>query len=118
MSVGVTAAEPVTLIIKNGEVKDIQGGILAAKFRQIMEALDNRKAYNFAEFGIGLNPCARLWAMNLEDLGRLGNVHYGIGSSYVIGGKIVAPNHIDAIFKDAVVEFDGRVVLDKGVLQV
>lgn len=118
MSVGVTDAEPITLIIKNGEIKDIQGGILAAKFRQIMEALDNRKAYNYAEFGIGLNPCARLCATNLEDLGRLGNAHCGIGSSYAIGGKVLAPNHIDAIFKDAVVEFDGRVVLDKGVVRV
>ena len=118
MSVGVTAAEPITLIIKQGEIKEIQGGALALKFRQIMEALEDPQAYNFAEFGIGLNPCSRLCATNLEDLGRLGSAHCGIGSSYAIGGKVRAPNHIDAIFKDAVIEFDGRVVLDKGSLRV
>ena len=118
MSVGVTAAEPITLIIREGEIKEIQGGALAAKFRQIMEALGERKAYNYAEFGIGLNPCSRLCATNLEDLGRLGNAHCGIGSSYAIGGKVLAPNHIDAIFKDAVIEFDGKVVLDKGQVRV
>ena len=118
MSVGVTAAEPITLVIKQGEIKDIQGGPLALKFRQILEALENPQAYNFAEFGIGLNPCSRLCATNLEDLGRLGSAHCGIGSSYAIGGKVRAPNHIDAIFKDAVIEFDGRVVLDKGSLRV
>lgn len=118
MSVGVTSAEPITLIIREGEVREIQGGVLAAKFRLIMEALGDRKAYNFAEFGIGLNPCSRLCATNLEDLGRLGNAHCGIGSSYAIGGKVLAPNHIDAIFKDAIIEFDGRVVLDKGRVRI
>lgn len=118
MSVGITASEPITLVIREGEVKDIQGGVLAAKFRQILETLQDRKAYNFAEFGIGLNPCSRLCATNLEDLGRLGNAHCGIGSSYAIGGKVLAPNHIDAIFKDAVIEFDGRVVLDKGSVRI
>jgi 2,5-dihydroxypyridine 5,6-dioxygenase len=118
MSVGITASEPITLIVREGEIKDIQGGALAAKFRQIMEALNDRKAYNFAEFGIGLNPCSRLCATNLEDLGRLGNAHCGIGSSYAIGGKILAPNHIDAIFKDAVIEFDGQVVLDNGRVKI
>ncbi|HSR13367.1 MAG TPA: aminopeptidase, partial [Thermodesulfobacteriota bacterium] len=118
MSVGVTSAEPVTLIIKGGEIKDIQGGASAAKFRQVLEALGDRKAYNYAEFGIGLNPSSRLCATNLEDLGRLGNAHCGIGSSYAIGGKILAPNHHDAIFKDAVIEFDGKVVLNNGKLTI
>jgi len=41
--------------------------------------------------GSALNPCARLCATNLEDLGRLGNCHCGIGSNFAIGGKILAP---------------------------
>lgn len=118
MSVGITLYDPVTLIIKGGKVVDIQGGMAADKLRQILEVLEDEKAYNYAEFGIGLNPEARLAATNLEDLGRLGNCHAGIGSSFAIGGKVLAPNHIDAMYKDATVYFDGKVVLDNGVCTV
>ncbi len=118
MSVGITLYDPVTLIVKQGRVVDIQGGIPAAKLRQILEVLEDEKAYNYAEFGIGLNPEARLAATNLEDLGRLGNCHAGIGSSFAIGGKILAPNHIDAMYKDATVYFDGNVVLEEGVCKL
>jgi leucyl aminopeptidase (aminopeptidase T) len=90
----------------------------ANKLRQILEILNDEKAYNYAEFGIGLNPEARLAATNLEDLGRLGNCHVGIGSNFAIGGKVLAPNHIDAMYKDTTVYFDGKVVLDRGVLKI
>ena len=118
MSIGITMYDPVTLFIKGGRIVDMQGGVAAKKFRQTLDALENEKAFNYAEFGIGLNPCARLCATNLEDLGRLGNCHCGIGSSFAIGGKILAPNHHDAMFKDASVYFDGKLVLDKGVCKI
>ena len=118
MSVGITLYDHVTLIVKQGKIVDIQGGMAAMKLRQILEALNDEKAYNYAEFGIGLNPEARLCATNLEDLGRLGNCHAGIGSNFAIGGKVLAPNHIDVMYKDTTVSFDGKVVLDKGVLKI
>jgi len=118
MSVGITLYDPVTLIVKEGRVVDIQGGMAANKLRQILEVLNDEKAYNYAEFGIGLNPKARLAATNLEDLGRLGNCHVGIGSNFAIGGKVLAPNHIDAMYKGARVYFDGKLVLDNGVLKI
>lgn len=118
MSVGITLYDPVTLIVKQGNVVDIQGGMAARKFRETLESLEDEKAFNYAEFGIGLNPCARLAATNLEDLGRLGNCHAGIGSNFAIGGKILAPNHHDAMYKDATVYFDSKVVLDKGVCKI
>lgn len=118
MQVGVTRAEPVTLIIKEGEVKDIKGGVMAEQFKQILKDLKDKTAYNVAEFGIGLNPACREYATNLEDLGKLGHFHIGIGSSYAIGGKVKAPCHIDAIGKDAIIEFDGKVVYNKGELTI
>jgi leucyl aminopeptidase (aminopeptidase T) len=118
MSVGVTLYDPVTLSVKAGRIVDIQGGMAAMKLRQILESLNDEKAYNYAEFGIGLNPEARLAATNLEDLGRLGNCHVGIGSSFAIGGNVLAPNHIDAMYKDTTVYFDGKVVLDNGVCKI
>ena len=118
MSVGITLYDPVTLIIKEGRVVDVQGGMPARKFRETLDSLEDEKAFNYAEFGIGLNPCARLAATNLEDLGRLGNCHCGIGSNFAIGGKVLAPNHHDAIFKDASVYFDGRLVLENGLCKI
>jgi 2,5-dihydroxypyridine 5,6-dioxygenase len=118
MSVGITLYDPVTILVRGGKVSDIKGGMAANKLRQILEVLNDEKAYNYAEFGIGLNPKARLAATNLEDLGRLGNCHAGIGSNFAIGGKILAPNHIDAMYKDATISFDGKVVLDNGVLKI
>jgi 2,5-dihydroxypyridine 5,6-dioxygenase len=118
MSVGITLYDPVTLIIKEGRVVDIRGGMAALRFREALESLEDEKAFNYAEFGIGLNPCARLAATNLEDLGRLGNCHCGIGSNFAIGGKVLAPNHHDAMFKDTSVYFDGKLVLDKGVCKI
>jgi 2,5-dihydroxypyridine 5,6-dioxygenase len=118
MSVGVTLYDQVTLMVKQGRVVDIQGGMAAGKLRLVLESLNDAKAYNYAEFGIGLNPEARLCATNLEDLGRLGNCHAGIGSSFAIGGKVLAPNHIDVMYKDTTVYFDGKVVLDKGTLKI
>jgi 2,5-dihydroxypyridine 5,6-dioxygenase len=118
MSVGVTIYDHVTLIVKGGKVVDVQGGMAAAKLAQILKGLNDEKAYNYAEFGIGLNPKARLAATNLEDLGRLGNCHAGIGSNFAIGGKVLAPNHIDAMYRDATVYFDGKVVLDNGVCKI
>ena len=118
MGVGITLYDHVTLIVRDGKITDIQGGMSAAKLRQILEVLNDEKAYNYAEFGIGLNPKARLCATNLEDLGRLGNCHVGIGSNFAIGGKVLAPNHIDAMYKETTVYFDGKVVMDKGVLKL
>jgi leucyl aminopeptidase (aminopeptidase T) len=118
MSVGVTLYDPVTLIVKQGKVVDIQGGMQAHKFQETIEALEDESSCNYAEFGIGLNPCSRLGATNLEDLGRLGNCHAGIGSSFAIGGKVLAPSHLDAIYKDATVYFDGKLVLDKGICKI
>jgi leucyl aminopeptidase (aminopeptidase T) len=118
MSIGITLYEPVTLIVKQGKVVDFQGGMLARTFREALESLEDEKAFNYAEFGIGLNPCARLAATNLEDLGRLGNCHAGIGSNFAIGGKILAPNHHDAMYKDTTVYFDGKMVLDKGICKI
>jgi leucyl aminopeptidase (aminopeptidase T) len=114
MSIGVTMHDPVTLIVKEGRVADVQGGPSALKFRQVLDALEDEKAFNYAEFGIGLNPCARLGATNLEDLGRLGNCHAGIGSNFAIGGNILAPNHHDVMYKDASVYFDDKLVLENG----
>lgn len=118
MSVGVTRSDSVKFIVNNGSVVDIQGGSNAEDARNIFASFKDPTAYNLAEFAFGLNSKARLYATNLEDLGRLGNGHCGIGSNYAIGGKIKAPCHIDAMFKEASVYLDGKLVLQNGEVLV
>ena len=118
MSVGVTRREPVKILVKGGRVTGVEGGVMAEEFEELLASFNDETAYNAAEFGIGLNPEARQYCTNLEDLGRMGHGHLGIGSSYAIGGSVLAPCHIDAIFKDVTVEFDGDVVWDKGRLLI
>jgi 2,5-dihydroxypyridine 5,6-dioxygenase len=118
MSVGVTRREPVKIIVNEGRVTGLEGGVFAEVFEDMLASYGEKTAYNAAEFGLGLNPEAREYSTNLEDLGRLGHGHLGIGSNYAIGGKILAPCHIDAIFRDVTVEFDEKTVWDKGRLLI
>lgn len=114
MGYGVIRDEPITIEVKDGEVSKISGGKAADYLRETLASFNDRSAYNLAEFAVGLNPEARGYATNLEGLGKLGFAHHGIGSSYAIGGNVKAPCHIDVIYKDASLEIDGALVLDKG----
>ncbi len=44
MSVGITLYDHVTIIVKEGKVVDVQGGMAAGKLRQILESLHDEKA--------------------------------------------------------------------------
>jgi len=117
MNVGVVRTEPVTCHFKDGELVRAEGGRYAEQFWDMMEGYGDRTAFNVAEFAIGLNHLGRLYGSNLEDLGRLGNFHIGLGSNYAIGGKVKAPCHVDIIGRHASFEFDGKLVLrDQEVL--
>ena len=116
MGFGILADEPVTIEVKAGEVIRITGGKAADYLNETLKSFDDRKAYNLAEFAVGLNPFCRSYATNLEDLGKLGFGHHGIGSSYAIGGDVLAPCHIDVIYSEATLEIDGQVILDKGAV--
>ena len=114
MGYGIIPEEPVTIEVKDGAVAHISGGPAAEYLETTLASFNDQTAYNLAEFAVGLNPKARGYATNLEGLGKLGFAHHGIGSSYAIGGDVKAPCHIDVIYKDASLELDGELVLDKG----
>lgn len=118
MGFGILREEPITIEVKDGEVSKAWGGAAADYLNTTLASFNDRSAYNLAEFAVGLNPKARSYATNLEDLGRLGFGHHGIGSNYAIGGNVKAPCHIDVIYTDATLELDGRKVLERGELMV
>ena len=114
MGFGILRDEPVTIEVKAGEISRVTGGKAADYLNETLKSFNDRKAYNLAEFAVGLNPFCRSYATNLEDLGKLGFGHHGIGSNYAIGGDVLAPCHIDVIYSEATLEIDGQVILDKG----
>lgn len=116
MGHGVIREEPVTIEVKDGMVRAIRGGKAADYLARTLDAFKDPSARNLAEFAVGLNPMSRAYATNLEDLGKLGFGHHGIGSNYAIGGNVKAPCHIDVIYSDASLEVDGELVLERGRL--
>jgi leucyl aminopeptidase (aminopeptidase T) len=114
MGYGVIRDEPVTLQVKGGMITEVTGGKAAEYLRETLESFNDPTAYTLAEFAVGLNPACRSYATNLEDLGKLGFGHHGIGSNYAIGGNVEAPCHIDIIYKEATLEIDGETILERG----
>lgn len=114
MGYGALSEEEVTVEVKDGMVVKVSGGRAADYLRKALAAFNDKTAYNLAEFGLGLNPECRMKATNQEDLGRLGHGHHGIGSNYAIGGKVAAPCHIDVTYSGAILEIDGKTILDNG----
>ena len=118
MGFGVLRDAPVTIEVTSGEISRVTGGKAADYLNAALKSFKDRKAYNLAEFAVGLNPFCRPYATNLEDLGKLGFGHHGIGSNYAIGGEVLAPCHIDVIYSAATLAIDGQVILDKGTVVV
>jgi 2,5-dihydroxypyridine 5,6-dioxygenase len=118
MGYGVIRDEPVTIEVKNGMVGAIRGGKAAQYLEHTLDSFNDPSARNLAEFAVGLNPMCRPYATNLEDLGKLGFGHHGIGSNYAIGGNVKAPCHIDVIYSEASLEIDGKTVLERGKLLI
>ncbi len=118
MGYGIVRNEPITIEVRKGQVAKVTGGKGADYLNEILKTFNDPKAYNLAEFAVGLNPFSRMYQTNLEDLGRLGFGHHGIGSNYAIGGNVLAPCHIDVIYKDASLWIDGTLVLDRGNLLI
>ena len=114
----VVARVPVTIEVNSGEVANVSGGKAADYLKETLKAFLDQSASNLAEFAVGLNPASRTYATNLEDLGKLGFGHHGIGSNYAIGGSVAAPCHIDIIYAEASLYIDGNLILDKGKLTI
>lgn len=108
-------ADPIQLEFDKGKVAHISGknkdhvDILEKMFKNA-----GPESKILGEFGIGLNPNAKLCGVMLIDEGARGTVHLGIGSNSTIGGENIVPFHLDFVMMHATVEIDGRIVLNEG----
>ena len=116
LGIGVLS-EPVECRVEGGFITSMQGGPQAEVLRRALDSHGDPNCYNVAELGIGLNPNARLTGQMLEDEGVVGTIHIGIGTSFTLGGEVVAPTHYDLLMWRPTIEVDGAVVQrDKEVL--
>ncbi len=102
--------EPITCQVERGFITSLHGGPQADVIRAALDAHGDRNCFNVAELGIGLNPNASLTGRMLDDEGVIGTIHIGIGTSYTLGGEVIAPTHYDLLMWDPTIEIDGRVV--------
>lgn len=110
--------EPVTFIVEKGMITKVDGGEVADIIRDSWASMDDPNVYNLAELGIGLNPECRLTGEMLEDEGCWGTVHFGIGTSITLGGKVKASSHYDLLMHNTTIVVDGESILEDGDLMV
>lgn len=102
--------------VRAGRIVDIDGGTAQGRALKRMFEDKPEKARVLAEFGVGLNPKARLCGLMLEDEGCLGTIHLGFGSNATIGGRNRVNFHLDFVIRDPTVFVDERVLMRSGAL--
>ena len=102
---------PLEFTVQNRYVTDIRGKN-ARELNSILDKVGD-KARNIAEFGIGLNPEAKLIGNVLEDEKVRGTVHIALGDNSTFGGDVIAGIHLDGIIREPELFLDGkRFILD------
>ena len=88
---------PVTLIVRDGQVADVQGEeeFAGQLERKLGERWENR---NIAELGIGTNSMAKRPDNILESEKIMGTIHIALGDNSSFGGRVEAPFHQDFVF--------------------
>jgi|SRR5659263_80675 len=97
---------PLEFTVNNRYVTDIRGKN-ARKLNVILDKV-GIKARNIAEFGIGINPEAKLIGNVLEDEKVAGTVHIALGDNSAFGGDVIAGIHLDGIIKEPELFVDGE----------
>lgn len=105
--------EPITLIIKDGSITEINGGKEAKELEGALEWAESISKYpgsirRICEMGIGLNPKAKLAGAMIIDDKVKGTAHIGIGSNYWFGGSIYAIIHLDQVFRNPKIFLDNK----------
>lgn len=100
--------------VENGKSIDINDK--KSKLSKIFKKVKN--ATNIAEFGIGLNPKAKIIGNVLQDEKVLGTCHIAFGNNKSYKGKIYSKVHLDAILFKPNVWFDKKKIMVNGKLKI
>jgi len=112
---------PVTFVIKDGAVVEINGGFEARRIEQIWKEQNDPNVYNIAQVAVGLNPEVPEAIGSLGcnyDEGAFGTMHIGIGTSTNLGGTVKATTHFDAVMSRPTLKVDGETLIENGTVLV
>lgn len=107
-------SRPIRIVVRDGRAVSIEGGLEARRLRAMLDAVNDDRAFNIAEFGIGCNDQAVLSGATIEDEKVLGTCHIAMGSNSFFGGKTAVGIHVDGIILKPSIFFDGRPVMQEG----
>jgi leucyl aminopeptidase (aminopeptidase T) len=118
-------SEPLRFKVNDGVATDIKGGPEAQRVRHLfaeaanlMPAKDQSSVWTISQFGIGLNPNAKLIGNALEDEKVLGSCYFSIG----LDGSRSEGNHpgilTSGIIREPTIFIDGEPLVISGELQI
>jgi len=107
--------KPIKLVIEECYITSIEDGHKADLLTKTLEWAESKAKYperirRIGEFGIGVNPYAKVIGTTIVDEKSLGTAHIGIGSNYWFGGNNKTIIHLDQVFRNPRIEVDGRVL--------
>lgn len=109
-------SKPIKLTFKDGYVIKIEGDELGEEIKEYLDSFDDKRVYNAAELGIGLNTFARLDSSMLEAEGVYGTIQFAIGRSDTFGGETWSPIHWDFMVQKPTIYFDENIIMKNGEL--
>jgi leucyl aminopeptidase (aminopeptidase T) len=111
--------EPLTITVSNGFIAGLESKdkALVKRVKELISV--DREASLAGEFGIGLNPKARLTGNLLEDEKVAGTLHIAFGANEDMpGGQNMSKTHRDFLFKSpSIITDTGKVLMKDGEFQ-
>lgn len=105
--------KPIIMKIENNKIISIEGEeeakILDESLKESEKIAKHPENVRYlAEFGIGINPKAKIVGATIVDEKSYGTAHVAIGSNFWFGGKNKTIIHYDQVFKNPHIRIDGE----------
>lgn len=116
-------SDRITMQLREGFVRSIEGDIDAALLREFMEAYKDPEAYAIAHIGWGMQPRCYWHTLSLVDREATsgqdarafeGNFLFSLGPNNEAGGPRTTPCHLDIPLRNCTVKLDDVVVVRDG----
>lgn len=116
-------SDKITMHLREGFVRSIEGDIDAALLREFMEAYKDPEAYAIAHIGWGMQPRCYWHTLSLVDREATsgqdarafeGNFLFSLGPNNEAGGPRTTPCHLDIPLRNCTVTLDDVVVVRDG----
>ncbi|MBB1629473.1 2,5-dihydroxypyridine 5,6-dioxygenase [Cupriavidus sp. UME77] len=116
-------SEMITLNLRDGFVREIEGGVDAAMMREFMESYKDPEAYAMAHIGWGMQPRCYWHTLSLLDREQTvgmdarafeGNFLFSLGPNNEVGGPRTTACHLDIPLRNCTVKVDDTVVVRDG----